>query len=119
MGSSGINVVSTPEINTQNSTKNITRRAEERKNNISSNQHLKFTNIPTDEKNNRRNPKQQQQKNNNKQTKRIFGLVASSFILLFLFLKFHSKTTTTKNRDLESFLSQLFSQFSSMKLKQA
>merc|ERR1712002_462946 len=34
------------------------------------------------------------------------------------FLKFHSKTTTTKNRDLESFLSQLFSQFSSMKLKQ-
>merc|ERR1712002_1097474 len=71
-------------------------------------QHIKFTNIPTDEKNNRRNPKQQHQKNNNKQTKRIFGLVASSFILLFLFLKFHSKTTTTKNRDLESFLSQLF-----------
>jgi len=38
------------------------------------------------------------------------------FYTLVPFLKFHSKTTTT-NRDLESILSQLFSHFSSLKLR--
>merc|ERR1712200_67953 len=38
------------------------------------------------------------------------------FYTLVPFLKFHSKTTTT-NRDLESTLSQLFSHFSSLKLR--
>merc|ERR1712029_968364 len=45
-------------------------------------QHLRFTNIPTDEKNQhlRRNPQKQKNNINNKSTKRIIGLVASSFI---------------------------------------
>jgi len=49
-------------------------------------QHLRFTNIPTDEKDQhlRRNPQKQKNNINNKSTKRIIGLVASSFILLFL-----------------------------------
>jgi len=96
-----------------------------KKNNISSNQQKNISNLPTfprtkkiniSEEKKKRNP-QRHQKNNNKQTKRIIGLVASSFILLFLYWNTTLSKTTTKNRDLESFLSQLFSQFSSLKLR--
>jgi len=64
-----------------------------KKNNISSNQQKNISNLPTfprtkkiniSEEKKKRNP-QRHQKNNNKQTKRIIGLVASSFILLFLY----------------------------------
>jgi len=86
----------------------------------SSKKHLKLTNIPTDEKNQHlrrkkkkpsKTSKEQQQTN---QTHNRAGCVI--FYTLVPLLKFLSKTTT-KNRDLESFLSQLFSQFSSLKLR--
>jgi len=85
----------------------------------STKQHLIFTNIPTDEKNQHlrkkkkpsKTSKEQQQRN---QTHNRAGCVI--FYTLVPLLKFLSKTTT-KSRDLESFLSQLFSQFSSLKLR--
>jgi len=58
-------------------------------------------------------PKEQQQQQIT-QTHIRAGCVI--FYTLVPFLKFHSKTTTT-NGDLESILSQLFSQFSSLKLR--
>jgi len=94
-----------------------------KKNNISSNQQKNISNLPTfprtkkinisEEKKKKpsKTSKEQQQTN---QTHNRAGCVI--FYTLVPLLKFHSKTTT-KNRDLESFLSQLFSQFSSLKLR--
>jgi len=92
-----------------------------KKNNISSNQQKNISNLPTfprtkkinisEKKKPSKTSKEQQQRN---QTHNRAGCVI--FYTLVPLLKFLSKTTT-KNRDLESFLSQLFSQFSSLKLR--
>merc|ERR1712243_417769 len=99
-------VVLTLETNTQNSTKNSRRRAEE--NNISDLPTFPRTKKSTSQRKPSKTKEQHQQQIN--QTHNRAGCVI--FYTLVPFLKFHSKTTTT-NRDLESTLSQLFSHFSS------
>merc|ERR1712105_15059 len=110
----GINVVLTLKTNTQNSTKNSRRRAEEKEKNISSNkkttsqiyQHSHGRKKSTSQKKPSKTKEQHQQQID--QTHNRAGCVI--FYTLVPFLKFHSKTTST-NRDLESILSQLFSIF--------
>merc|ERR1712142_930664 len=114
------NVVLTLETNTQNSTKTAEEEQKKKKKTYPQikKQHLRFTNIPTDEKKSTSQKKPSKTKEQHQQqinqTHNRAGCVI--FYTLVPFLKFHSKTTTT-NRDLESTLSQLFSHFSSLKLR--